>query len=56
MNIYEKSMFEVCKVLQTYSKKGKFAVYGFGGVPNYVNKDGQIKEELKSDLEDHIDE
>ena len=40
MNIYERSMFEVCKVLQGYSNKGKFAVYGFGGVPQYTDKKG----------------
>jgi len=54
MNMYEKAMFEVCKVLQGYSKGEKFAVYGFGGVPLYTDSEGQIlpneKEELMNPL------
>ena len=59
MNIYEKAIFEVCKVLQPYSKRtkdcpGAFAAYGFGGVPLYTDKDGKIKEDLKADLDEHL--
>ena len=54
MNMYEKAMFEVCKVLQRYSKNGQFAVYGFGGIPLYTDEDGVIlpheKEELMNPL------
>jgi hypothetical protein len=60
MNIYEKAIFEVCKVLQPYSKRtkecpGAFAAYGFGGVPLYTDKNGQIKEDLRKDLDEHLD-
>ena len=55
MNIYEKAIFEICKVLQKYSHDEKFAVYGFGGVPQYTDDKGQIKPELKKDLNEHLD-
>ena len=36
MNQYEKALFEVCNVMTPYAL-GKFNVYGFGGVPKYLN-------------------
>jgi hypothetical protein len=36
MNQYEKAIFEVCNVMSTYSKDGRFNVYGFGGIPHYI--------------------
>ena len=42
MNQYEKAMYEVCKTLQPYSKNGMFAVQGFGGIPNYVDSEGNL--------------
>ena len=37
MNQYEKAIFEVCNVLSEYTKDGNFNVYGFGGIPRYMN-------------------
>ena len=37
MNHYEKVIFEVCNVLTPYAKS-KFNVYGFGGIPNYLEE------------------
>ena len=38
MNHYEKVIFEVCNVLTTYAKEGKFNAYGFGGIPTYLGE------------------
>ena len=38
MNQYEKAIYEVGQVLQRFAFKGKFTMYGFGGVPNYLAK------------------
>ena len=37
MNQYEKAIFEVCNVMVKYAKEGSFNVYGFGGIPHYLN-------------------
>ena len=37
MNPYEKAIFEVCNVMVKYAKDGAFNVYGFGGIPHYLN-------------------
>ena len=37
MNPYEKAIFEVCNVMVKYAKDGCFNVYGFGGIPHYLN-------------------
>ena len=36
MNQYEKALFEVCNVMTPYAKDKKFFVYGFGGIPTYL--------------------
>jgi hypothetical protein len=37
MNQYEKAIFEVCNVMSKYTRDGNFNVYGFGGIPHYMN-------------------
>ena len=36
MNQYEKAVFEVCNVMCKYALDGCFNVYGFGGIPRYI--------------------
>lgn len=36
MNDYERAIFETGSVLETYSLGKKFTMYGFGGIPNYL--------------------
>ena len=36
MNDYERAIFETGSVLETYSLGKKFIMYGFGGIPNYL--------------------
>lgn len=56
MNTYEKAMFEVCKVLENYSKDKQFAVYGFGGVPTYCDSKGNIYPHEQHELANPIKE
>jgi hypothetical protein len=35
-NPYEKAMFEVANVMQSYAKDGVFQAFGFGGTPEYI--------------------
>ena len=37
MNQYEKAIYEVGSVLQKYAYHGDFIMYGFGGIPRYLN-------------------
>lgn len=41
MNIYERAIFEVCGVLESYTKEKQFICYGFGGAPKYL-KDNRL--------------
>ena len=36
MNQYEKAIFEAAGVLESYSLGRKFAMFGFGGIPQYL--------------------
>ena len=36
MNQYEKAIFEAVSVLEPYSLGRKFVVWGFGGIPSYL--------------------
>lgn len=36
MNQYERAIFEVCNVMCKYALDGCFDVYGFGGIPHYL--------------------
>ena len=43
MNQYEQAIFEVCNVMTSYTKDEKFNVYGFGGIPRYINMENVSK-------------
>ena len=36
MNQYERAIYEVGSVLQKFAFEGSFVMYGFGGIPNYL--------------------
>ena len=40
MNQYEKAIYEVGSVLEKYAYHGDFIMYGFGGIPRYLNITG----------------
>ena len=38
MNQYQRAIFEVCNVMTPHAADGKFYVYGFGGIPKYLDQ------------------
>ena len=38
MNAYQKAMFSVGKILETYAHGKLFMAYGFGGIPEFMNE------------------
>ena len=47
MNSYERAIFEAGSVLETYSLGKKFAMFGFGGIPNYLKLFKDQKEVIR---------
>ena len=44
MNNYERAIFEAGSVLETYSLGKKFTMFGFGGIPKYLEAYKGLKE------------
>ena len=36
MNLYEKAIYEVGGIIEQYAYQSEFVVYGFGGIPKYL--------------------
>ena len=47
MNQYEKAIFEALGVLEPYSLGRKFAMFGFGGIPRYLEAYKDTEEIIK---------
>jgi hypothetical protein len=37
LNMYEKAIMSVGQVMEPYATNSKFGVYGFGGIPRFMN-------------------
>ena len=50
MNPYERAIYEVSNALQSFSHRGRFTMYGFGGVPRYLKDADKLTREEEEKL------